>query len=61
MRHRHLSLPAVRDGLLALLALLASALFGLSTPMVQHFGEALAGASMPSMEPATTNTRGYGS
>ena len=38
MNHRHLSLPAVRGGLLALLA---AALFGVSTPLVQHFGEGL--------------------
>jgi drug/metabolite transporter (DMT)-like permease len=38
MNHRHLSLPAVRGGLLALLA---AALFGVSTPLVQHFGKGL--------------------
>ena len=38
MKHRHLLLPAVRGGLLALLA---AALFGVSTPLVQHFGEGL--------------------
>lgn len=34
----HLSLPAVRGGLLALLA---AGLFGVSTPLVQHFGKGL--------------------
>ena len=38
MTTRHLSLPAVRGGLLALLA---AALFGVSTPLVQHFGKGL--------------------
>ena len=38
MATRHLSLPAVRGGLLALLA---AALFGVSTPLVQHFGAGL--------------------
>lgn len=36
MTARHLSLPAVKGGLLALLA---AALFGISTPLVQHFGK----------------------
>jgi drug/metabolite transporter (DMT)-like permease len=38
MTSRHLSLPAVRGGLLALLA---AVLFGVSTPLVQHFGKGL--------------------
>ncbi|AGU53162.1 putative transporter, EamA-like family [Variovorax paradoxus B4] len=38
MTARHLSLPAVRGGLLALLA---AFLFGVSTPLVQHFGNGL--------------------
>ena len=38
MTARHLSLPAVRGGLLALLA---AVLFGVSTPLVQHFGRGL--------------------
>jgi len=38
MAARHLSLPAVRGGLLALLA---AVLFGVSTPLVQHFGQGL--------------------
>ena len=38
MAARHLSLPAVRGGLLALLA---AVLFGVSTPLVQHFGRGL--------------------
>lgn len=38
MAARHLSLPAVRGGLLALLA---AVLFGVSTPLVQHFGKGL--------------------
>ncbi|MCR6478408.1 DMT family transporter [Variovorax sp. ZS18.2.2] len=38
MTARQLSLPAVRGGLLALLA---AALFGISTPLVQHFGKGL--------------------
>jgi drug/metabolite transporter (DMT)-like permease len=38
MTARHFSLPAVRGGLLALLAAL---LFGVSTPLVQHFGKGL--------------------
>lgn len=38
MTATHFSLPAVRGGLLALLAAL---LFGVSTPLVQHFGKGL--------------------
>ena len=38
MTARQLSLPAVRGGLLALLA---AVLFGVSTPLVQHFGKGL--------------------
>jgi drug/metabolite transporter (DMT)-like permease len=38
MAARHISLPAVRGGLLALLA---AVLFGVSTPLVQHFGKGL--------------------
>lgn len=38
MTSHHLSLPALRGGLLALLAAL---LFGVSTPLVQHFGSGL--------------------
>ncbi|MGJ7579811.1 EamA family transporter [Variovorax sp. RHLX14] len=38
MKTGHLSLPAVRGGFLALLA---AALFGVSTPLVQHFGKGL--------------------
>lgn len=38
MTARRLSLPAVKGGLLALLA---AALFGVSTPLVQHFGNGL--------------------
>jgi drug/metabolite transporter (DMT)-like permease len=38
MTARHLSLPAVRGGLLAMLA---AVLFGVSTPLVQHFGKGL--------------------
>ncbi len=38
MTAKHFSLPAARGGLLALLAAL---LFGVSTPLVQHFGKGL--------------------
>jgi len=38
MTFHHLSLPALRGGLLALLA---AVLFGVSTPLVQHFGAGL--------------------
>ena len=38
MRRAHLSLPALRGGLLALLA---AVLFGVSTPLIQRFGEGL--------------------
>jgi drug/metabolite transporter (DMT)-like permease len=38
MAARHFSLPAVRGGLFALLA---AVLFGVSTPLVQHFGKGL--------------------
>jgi len=38
MTSPHLSLPALRGGLLALLAAL---LFGVSTPLVQHFGQGM--------------------
>ncbi|WP_395058464.1 EamA family transporter [Polaromonas sp.] len=46
MRRAHLSLPALRGGILALLA---AALFGVSTPLIQRFGVGLGALTTASL------------